>query len=218
MVAKRTSEFFNRDTALILFFSNGLRFLYWFYEPWEPYLLGQAVAVFSVQFALATLSFHYDRANNEKIGFTVKKYRSRNIRYYFAVRKIKDARDFFTALAGFGLVMLCAFAALVALFGHVRVCTAVIVVANLTDTLVSIPQFIQIVVRRNIEGASVVLVVQFLSGDWMKLGMFWITGTAWPFLFGAIVQICVDSTVAASFFWQKRKRRPLRVSGAQPFV
>jgi hypothetical protein len=202
MISERSPHFFNRDIALILFFSNTLRFLYWAYEPWETYLLGQAIAVFFVQTLIAILHFHYDSAD----GFTSRKYLSHNVRYYLNIRKIKHGRDFFVALLGFGVLIISVFGSLVWQLGAGKVCTATIVIANLADTFVSVPQVVRIVIQQNIEGASVVLVVQFLMGDWMKLIMFWATGTAWPFIFGALVQICVDSTVAVSFFWQRSRK------------
>jgi hypothetical protein len=207
MILRESSEFFNRDTALILFFSNTLRFLYWIYEPWEGYLLGQSLAVFFVQILMAALAFYFDSLKSEKISFSAPKYLPRNIRYYLNIRKIKHGRDFFTALAGFGIAIFFVFLILVLLIGKSTACLLIILIANLADTLVSIPNFILIVIEKNIEKASVVLVIQFVIGDLMKFLMFWMGGTAWPFVFGALVQICVDGIVAASFFSQKEGKR-----------
>jgi hypothetical protein len=221
MISQRSSEFFNLDIALILFFSNSLRFLYWIYEPWEGYLLGQAIAVFLIQAAMAFFSFSYDNTSNEKGGFTGRKYFSRNLRYYLNIRKIRHGRDFFTALLGFEFVIILTFSISSWLFGRTKICTITILIANLTDTLVSVPQFIRIVIRNNIKNASTVLVLQFLLGDLMKFLLFCITGTGWPFVFGALLQICVDGTVAVSFFWQSRNKgrvTPVKGKHTESFV
>jgi hypothetical protein len=206
MIRSQSGEYFNRSTALILLFSNSLRFLYWLHEPWKPFLLLQAVAVVATQLVLATVFFHYERARREKVGSARWLWCSRGLRQALNARSAHSAPDFFTSLAACGFLILTVFLTLSALFGYRRVDTLFAFVANLADTAVSIPQFTQVVIERNVANTSVVLILQFVAGDITKFIMFRIAGTTWPFFFGAALQICIDSIVAASYFWQSAQK------------
>jgi uncharacterized protein with PQ loop repeat len=214
MIRSQSGEYFNSSTAVILFFSDSLRFLYWIHEPWELFLLLQAIATDATQILLATFFFRYERARREKVGSGPWVSRSRSLRQTLDIRKAHSAPDFFMSLAAYGILIFTVFLVLSALFGYQRVDTVFALIANLAETAVSIPQFTQIVIDKNIDNASVVLVLQFVVGDFTKLFMLLIARAAWPFLFGAVLQICVDSIVAGSYFWQSAHRSRKRPQDA----
>jgi hypothetical protein len=60
--------------------------------------------------------------------------------------------------------------------------------------------FIKIVIRRDINNVSIVLVLQYLSGDMMKIVLFVLARTPWSFLFGASCQLTLDSILFITYF------------------
>ena len=205
MILTKSSEFFDMDTALILLFTNFLRFIYWAFEPFEPYLLGQAVAVFGVQLWLSITFFYFEYSPHEKVGFGRNRHHM-SIKYLLGARRASNVYDFFLSLWFYAFSIVFTFLFCSLLFGRKYMCTVVILIANIVDTTVSIPQFVKIVIEGNIESASTVLVGQYLIGDVMKLLLFLATGSEWPFVFGAVLQTCVDTIVAVSYLIQSRRR------------
>ena len=205
MISAKSSQYFDMDTALILLFTNFLRFIYWVFEPFEIYLLGQAIAVFATQLCLAATFFYFEYSSHEKVGFG-RHHHHRSLKYLFGIRRAGNIYDFAMSLWFYGLVILFAFVFFSLLFGRDLVCTAIIVIANVVDTFVSIPQFIRVVIEKNVESVSSLLVGQYLIGDIMKLLLFLWTRSPWPFVFGAVLQTGVDSIVAISYFVQTHNR------------
>jgi hypothetical protein len=205
MIKASSPEFFDMNTALILLVSNHLRFLYWMFEPYQVYLLGQAIAVFLMQILLAIFAFYYQNVRRGRTGSISNRFLENRLHYYVQIRKVVSAVDFLISVICYGSAMFATFMLSTAVFGVERVCTSVILVANILDTFVSIPQFVTIVINRNIAAASSVLLVQYISGGWFKLVMYLASGIAWPFVFGALLQVSLDLIVAVSFIIQAQQ-------------
>ena len=64
MYKTRIIDGFSLDNALIMLFTNTLRFFYWSFEPFETYLLGQSIALFVLQLIISLLSFVFAGSSN----------------------------------------------------------------------------------------------------------------------------------------------------------
>jgi hypothetical protein len=219
MIETGSPEFFDIDTALILLFSNQLRFFYWIYEPYKAYLLGQAMAVFTTQIILAMFAFYYQRSPHHTIGSMLRRPPENGVLYYFQIRSVVTATDFLISVVAYAGTMFVIFMMMRAIFGLGRVCTSAILIANVMDPMVSIPRFLTIVVNRNIATSSALLLGQSFAGGWVKLGLYLFSGVAWPFVVGAVLQIVVDFVIAVSYILQRRhvteKQRHVRTTDSE---
>ena len=206
MISKKSSGFLNKSTALILLFTNYLRFIYWIFEPFETYLLGQSVAVFTLQICLFAFSFYYEHEKHGQVGFIRIRERSASLKYFLAVNEVRTVFDFVISLSIYGIAIGLIFAALARALGINTACTVFIIIANLVDTTVSIPLFVTVVVEHRIENTSALLIGQYLVGDVLKLLMFWLGGSSWPFVFGALLQTFIDGISAVSFIARSRSK------------
>lgn len=207
MIKEKTSDFFKMEPALILIFTNFLRFIYWKSEPFEAYLLGQSIAVFGVQILLSVVSFYYSQSKHDKIGFSNQYPRTKALSYFFKPKDVKNARDFLLSLVIYGVTITLVSSIFSLILGTKRLSTVIILIANIVDTTVSLPQFTDVVMKHQIGGVSVVLVAQYLIGDVLKLIMFTVGNSAWPFVLGAALQTAIDLTVAVSFVKQSKAKK-----------
>jgi hypothetical protein len=204
LITTHSPAFCNIYIAIILFFSNLLRCIYWIFEPIEVYLLGQSIAVVVVQFMLVFGAFYFVEEKHGKPVVFLKITHRKQVSYYARIWKVKTAQDFLVAIIGYVVLISAVSFAAMSIFGVKQICTVLIVIANIVETGVSFPQFMEIVVNRRIENSSSLLVSQFAFGDLSKIAMFLWAGSGWPFVMGGILQFCVDSFVGISFLWQKR--------------
>jgi hypothetical protein len=76
---------------------------------------------------------------------------------------------------------------------------AVGVVANVVESAVSLPMFAKVVVRRDVSAVSVVLILQYIVGDLMKIGIFVLTRSPWSFMLGGFCQLAIDTVLFLTF-------------------
>lgn len=202
---------FNVHTAVIQILSNFLRFIYWQFEPFKIYLLGQSIAVFSLQIISSFVAFSFYDQNNSIANPSFLPY----IRYYNQPVKAASSFQFLnifqaTTCFEFFLALIIYFFIIIFLFGLLCLCvgtkmasTVDIVLSNIIDTLTSLPHFVRIVINKDIDKVSYVLIGQFLTGDFLKMGLYIFGKSPWPFIFGASLQIILDTIMVISYVRQK---------------
>ena len=200
MIQTKNSSAFSMSTALILLFSNTLRFIYWTFEPFQTYLLGQSIAVFLIQMILALKSFEYgDFPRSFVSPISQTKIRLPSKHELKNALKIADSNtpfEFIISCLTYTLIIIATFAVMALLIGLKASLQIIIFAANIIDTTVSFPLFKRIVFEHNIENLSVVLLGQYLLGDILKIIMFTVGKSGMAFIFGALLQTTIDGTDA----------------------
>lgn len=195
MIVTKSGACYNRQTGSIQIVTNFLRFVYWRHRPVKSFLVRQSLSVFGLHVLLSVLSFVFDSHSDTKVLLQRSSW------------DVSNMSEFVTRV----VVM---FVSIVTVFGVVCVLvdvsfalTATIVLANGLDVMTSLPHFIEIVWWREVAHVSYVVVFQYLVGDIMKLILFIIGRSGWPFIASAIVQTLMDSILVTSFIYQKRSQR-----------
>ena len=196
--SKRT-DLFNKKTGYILLLSNYLWFIYWSYEPFQVYLLGQSISVFLIILLLSFSTFSKGFYPFKSINFKnfIKSFKISNSQNYF---------EFFISLVINSILILLIITILCIFFGRKFIFNIIIVLSNLIDTLVSFPQLIQVIKYKNFENCSMVLIYQYLIGDILKLFMFYYGKSGFAFIFGSIIQTLIDFTIFYQYLIFKNKR------------
>lgn len=200
---------FNVHTAVIQLLSNFLRFIYWQFEPYKIYLLGQSIAVFSLQIISSFVAFSfYDQNNMANPSFLpyIKYYSQQsntNSLQFLNIFRATSSVEFFLSLIIYGIIVVCLFGLLTICVGIKMAATIDIVLSNIIDTITSLPHFVRIVYYKDIENVSYVLIGQFLAGDFLKMGLYILGKSPWPFIFGASLQIVLDTILVISYIRQK---------------
>ena len=211
MIRTKNSSAFNMTTALILLLSNSLRFIYWTFEPFQTYLLGQSIAVFLVQLILTLKSFEYGEYPRSFISpISQTKFRfpsSQELKRCLHIAESKTPFEFILSCIAYAIILIACFSIMSLIFGLKASLQIIIFAANIIDTTVSFPMFKRIVFNHNIENLSVVLLGQYLLGDVLKLVMFTVGKSGAAFVFGAILQTCIDGTDAVVYGILKQKKK-----------
>lgn len=211
MIETEDSSSFNMTTALILLFSNTLRFIYWTFEPFQAYLLGQSIAVFLVQLILSLKSFEYNEVprsfTSSLKSMKLKIPSLSDFQKWLKITKAKTSLDFILSLITYAIIMIAAFAVMSMIIGLKASLQIIIFASNIIDTTVSFPMFKRIVIDHNVHNLSVVLIGQYLLGDLLKIIMFTVGGSGFAFMFGAILQTTIDGTDAIFFALLSKKNK-----------
>ena len=200
MIQTRNSSAFNMPTALILLLSNTLRFIYWTFEPFQTYLLGQSIAVFLIQMILALKSFEYSdfpRSFVSPLSQTKIRLPSKHeLKNSLRIADSKTPFEFIVSCLTYALILIAIFTVMSLVIGLKLSLQIIIFAANIIDTTVSFPMFKRIVFEHNIENLSVILIGQYLLGDILKIIMFTVGKSGMAFIFGAVLQTAIDGTDA----------------------
>lgn len=200
---------FNIHTAIIQIFTNYLRFLYWKFKPYKVYLLGQSIAVFCIQIISSFIAFrYYNHHNKASSTLPHSKFISHQLprqpfNHFFKISQAQSFLEFFFLLISWGAIIIFIYFIIGHFFGIEVSSTIDIVISNIIDTTTSWPLLIQIVWFKETNNVSNVLIAQFLTGDILKLILFIIGKAAWPFIFGASLQLALDFILTTSYAQQK---------------
>lgn len=195
MLKTKDAGTFRVESALILLTSNLLRFIYAWYRHLQDYLLGQSISIFVVQYILALLSLYY--GNKPQHPF-------RGLKQLLMIHESRNISDFIVSSIVYVLVLLFLVRVGLLWFAPELFLEIVLLVSNIIDVFVSVPNFLRVVFKGDISGCSLVIIVQYLIGDVFKLLMYTFAGTQFAFILGAILQTTIDTTVAVGFFSKKK--------------
>lgn len=193
LINTKNSRVFNLPSALILLTANFIRFLYWIYEPFIPYLLGQSVAVFSIQLVMGIWSYNYIQLPKSQIQTTYR-HMSPKFSKIMNVFEASTSAEFALSLFAYASIICIAYIILCLTLSIQRANSIIILLSTIIETTVSFPQFKKIVFDRDINGISTVLLIQYMVGDMLKIVMFLASHAQWAFLFGALLQTSIDTT------------------------
>jgi hypothetical protein len=90
-----------------------------------------------------------------------------------------------TILAIYYLAIFFRFVVGFSVFGHRAAVGLLGLIASLIETFVSVPLFVEVVIRRDLRDISHILVVQYVGGAFMKLVVFTFVCTPSVFVFSA---------------------------------
>jgi len=204
MIKTKNSRLFNRQTSYILLLSNYLRFIYWVFEPFEVYLLGQSIAVFIVMLLLSISSFYLeDNSHSFKTSMRMIAKSNNIITRLLHIQNTRNQYEFVLSLVLYSLTIVIFISILSLVIGLGSALSMILILSNIVDTLVSVPQFIKVVIKKDKKGCSVVLMIQYLVGDILKLLMFVLGGSQLAFIFGAILQSSIDTTIYFFYYMIK---------------
>lgn len=212
MVQNKSSNNFSIGSSIILILSNVLRFIYWSYEPFVLYLLGQSIAIFTIQIVLIVFNFYYKQIERGKTGFgnrPLKIILRKKFIEHLKITKYNYLMDFIVSLLLYLVLILIMFKIFCYGFSIEKTNSFIIILANIIDTFVSIPRFNKVVVKKDVKGESIVIMYQCLIADILKLIISFFDGSGLAFTFGALLQTIIDTTISVIYNIEKSKRKDL---------
>jgi len=210
MYIKKCADIFSMNSALVLISANLIKVLFWFFEPFSSPLLGQSIALLLTALIHSYLHFHYKDEKDDKvhkfphisnslIGSRIKMPNLLESNKYLQIKNSQSYTEFlFSVVIYYIMFLFLYFCSCLILGIHFTVQISSII-ANLIDSMVSLPQFMLIVVKKNVMNTSMVLIGQYLFGDIFKIFLFTVSHSPWPFTFGAVLQLCIDTIVMLTF-------------------
>lgn len=206
MVVNKSPAAFSYNTCFILLSAHGLKLLYRLYHPYAARIFGQSVTQFSVAFLMAYLRYYYARQSgqrkqsNENRRFShsdtildVQTEKLSKFKYYFYMARTKTFSEFMTSFFLYTFIILNIFFISVTFFDETFVVDTLGVIANLIESTVSVPTFIKVVIHKNINSVSTLLILQFILGDIMKMALFILSHTPYSFIAGCCLQLTLDT-------------------------
>ncbi|KAH0786793.1 PQ-loop repeat-containing protein 1 [Histomonas meleagridis] len=195
MQKSKSSIPYNFKTVLILLAGNGCKVLYYIYHPYALRIFGQSVSLLIIAFVL-TFFKHLYKTNPSNRS---------TILSYLNPDETSSFHDFVFLISAYTCLFYLIFKTFCYVFGQTYIVEAIGILGNLIDSIISVPTFIQVVVRGNIVGISVVLILQYLLGDVVKIVLFVVSNTPWFFTGGAVFQLLLDSILFIKFFYLKSR-------------
>jgi hypothetical protein len=205
MVVGQTAGPYNINIAMILNSGQLLKILYFFYHRYALSLLGQCVGLLTVSATLTFLRFRY-AIDDTAADFPHLKQRKRlkcpdfsNLGRLLNIWKAETFLEFHVTLFIYSILGYVIFLICRLVLGEKIAAEGTGLIANLIETTVSLPLFVKIVIWRQIEHVSEVLILQYFSGDLMKLVIFVLTRSPWPFFVGGFCQVGMDTLLFVTY-------------------
>jgi hypothetical protein len=201
MIEARSAAAYNLNIVLILTMSMGLKIIYYIYHRFAFSIFGQCISQFSVATFLSYLKFKYssDQAGSEFPLLPENAVPNDGCTRFLIISKAHNFCEYLTTLSLYFLASFGVFMVAYHIINDKIIPDLLGLIANLIESTVSLPMFMKIVVRKDINAVSVVLVLQYIIGDMMKIGLFIITRTPWSFLIGASCQLTIDTLIFITF-------------------
>jgi hypothetical protein len=194
MIATQSDESYNVAMILIIKIAQMMKITYFFYHRYSAVVFGQAITILTSAFVLTFLKFRYSKDANTN-GCALPE-----VSHIVSIRRTVSCGEDLCVLVIYMAGIFVVFFAGLAVFGRNRAVDALGLIGNMLDTAISFPLFLQVVVRRNARGVSLVLVLQYIAGDIMKVLTFMVVVTPWVFVLGAYCQCCVDGLTSLTFW------------------
>lgn len=202
MITEQSANAFPYNTCIILLISHGLKVIYFIYHPYAIRLFGQSVTQIGAALLMAYVKFYYSgqnyKARRKSSANSLKEeiqMQKSNLLYYLYIRNTKNFFEFLISVVLYIIFSLFIFFISYNILGEKLIIDVIGILANLIESTVSIPTFIKIVIKKDITNLSVLLIVQFVVGDIMKLVLFILNSAPLPFLAGSLLQISLDFTL-----------------------
>jgi hypothetical protein len=115
------------------------------------------------------------------------------------IAKAESFGEYLASLGFYGAVVYLLFMGSLFVFNPKVVVEMVGLIANLIESMVSLPTFYRVVILQEISIVSPVLILQYYSGDLMKVALFVVTRSPWPFFAGAFLQLAIDTSLFITY-------------------
>lgn len=234
MIQKQSNAAYNMQVALILLSANAVKITFWFFEPYPLLIFGQSVFLFIIQIILTYLCYRYKNSPDDvSNGVHLASYRdiqrpSRHASVSFPSRTYSHAHIFSRSLSALNflkitqapiflefllclltgyIVFLVIFSILWIIIGAQKDINFIGLLGNIIDAFQTFPLFIRIVIQRNANSISIILLLQQVFGDIIKLVIFHLTGSPFVFIIGGLVQFVMDTTNLFFYFIRNKSQR-----------
>lgn len=194
MVESQSPAAFNPVQCLILISAQGLKILYRIFHPYAARVFGQSVTQFTVAFLMVFLKFHYSKPQHDKMSSEKQKFP-----YFFYIMRTKTFIDFLLSFSLYLSFILAFFYIGYNFIDRKLAIETIGILANLIETTIVLPIFYKVVIRRDINNLSKILILQFASGDIMRLVLFILSKAPPSFIAGVCLQITLDMILFVNY-------------------
>ena len=218
MCSRKDPHVYTTNTALVLISANLIKIVFYFDEPFDTKILGQAICLPIVAFVHTFFHFKYlDVKDSENKPYFAKNNPLKFLNVFTNIFKHpKQAmkiyscltfEQFMTSIMFYFIIFLSSYFIMRFTIGVHTTVNFFSVMANIIDSCVSLPAFNLIVFQGNIETTSVVLIMQYIFGDMFKIMLFKASHSPWPFMFGGFLQLTLDTIISIKFIYLTLQHR-----------
>lgn len=217
MLVMNNPNIYTMNTALILISQGLIKVTFYFDEAFPLILLGQGVGLCVVSYVHTYFHYalsltissselpHFGRETStiSQIFRSLKDNPKKAMNIYSAVSN----SEFLTSVIFYYSIFFILYTIQKLIMGvHIAVNTWS-VIASIIDSLLPLPVFTTVVIQRNIETTSIILVIQYFFGDIFKIFICYVNNSPWPFIFGSCLQLTLDCIMAIFFFILTMKKK-----------
>jgi hypothetical protein len=195
MIATKSAAAYDLKLILIVSGAHGMKIMFFFFHGFPLMVFGQSVTIFISAVTLTFLRFRYPASDDvsEPIG---------QLRRILCIWHNSSFPDFIFSLISYCFLLILAVSIGSAVAGYEIASETLGVVANLVELMTAIPIFLQVVVRRDTR-ISLVLILQYAIGDFMRFVLFILVKAPWMFIAGAGCSALITGTSGVTFFLLK---------------
>lgn len=191
MCATKSSAAYNFETVLILLSSQYLKVIYFVYHPYAIRIFGQSISQLLIALSLTFFKHRYKDPKQV-----------RAMPYWKRILTMDSAKNYREFLVSLGFYYAAAFAVFqlaARVIGRNTAAEATGLIANIIESMVSLPIFADVVIHKVVKNVSFVLILQYLFGDMVKIALFILSKTPWFFVAGGCFQLFVDTILFAVY-------------------
>lgn len=186
MLQSQSADAYNFQTVMIINSAQGLKILYYIFHPYAIALLGQAVFLILAATVMTYVRFKY--VDPKTLHGSV-----------YNITKAGSFTGYIAILTWYSVAITVMFIALFPVFGKKQVAESIGLISTLLESSVSVPTFYVVVILSEIKSVSKILILQYLFGDMMKVGLFIALRAPFVFLAGAFCQLTLDVILFCKF-------------------
>ena len=203
MYQTKNSTKFKLGSSLVLLFSNYLRIVSWFGEKFAGYLFWQSVVTIIVHISLCYAYYKFLDPTFLIINFEKdKKEKQKNKRFNFHPFQVYSFKEFFITLIIYWIIIIMT-AIFFCFFLKLSIIGSFIgLISNLIDSFQTFPPFYSIIVQRDINCVTNMLVLQYLAAIVLKSVLFLCRPVPWTFRVGLAVQAFFAIVIAFEYYRQ----------------
>lgn len=195
MIETQNPSACNFIQCLILISAQGLKIFYRIFRPYATRVFGQSLSQFSVAFLIVFLKYHYTKQQAQ-----VQQEKSNpKVPNFFHITKMRTFIEFMISFSIYLAILILIFSVGYNYIDKKSTIESVGVVANLIETTIVLPLFYKVVIQRDINSLSKILVIQFAVGDIMRLVLFILSKAPASFIAGVCLQITLDLIMFANY-------------------
>lgn len=176
MVKNRNPAPFNYPTCIILLSFNGLKILYYIFQPYEINSFIQAVSQFSIAIIMIYLKYYYTKKSktlkskkkSDNSSSSSKSSNKTKFRYFF-MTKMDTFNEFLISFSIYFIIIFNSFIISYYLIDKDSTLLFISNVAQLIEFTISVPIFIKVVFQKDVKNLSGILILQFAINDIINL-------------------------------------------------